>query len=153
MFKTSLPAQQRFFCGKLVKSHNANGQLNNHPNKQTKKKRRTKRNKKRHECFKNKKNKKEKKKKNPDCSLFLKSGRSNSEILSKKNTVKEMGNKLKWLVHLCAQIYDALMRCCWQILLVKPSSRNKQGLSQSLSYSGSPVLQEENLFFRPTDPG
>lgn len=43
-----------------------------------------------------------------------------------------MGNKLKWLVHLCAQIYDALMRCCWQILLVKPSSRNKQGLSQSL---------------------
>lgn len=46
-----------------------------------------------------------------------------------------MGNKLKWLVHLCAQIYDALMRCCWQILLVKPSSGNKQGLSQSLSYS------------------
>lgn len=36
MFKTSLPAQQHFFCGKLVKSHNANGQLNNHPNKQKK---------------------------------------------------------------------------------------------------------------------
>lgn len=62
-----------------------------------------------------------------------------------------MGNKLKWLVHLCAQIYDALMRCCWQILLVKPSSRNKQGLSQSLSYSSSLVLQKENI--RPTDPG
>lgn len=60
-----------------------------------------------------------------------------------KNTVKEMGNKLKWLVHLCAQIYDALMRCCWQILLVKPSSRNKQGLSHSLSYSSSPVLRRK----------
>lgn len=144
MFKTSLPAQQHFFCGKLVKSHNANGQLNNHPNKQTKRKEEEQNEIK--SVTSASKIKKEKKKKNPDCSLFLKSGRSNSEILSKKNTVKEMGNKLKWLVHLCAQIYDALMRCCWQILLVKPSSRNKQGLSQSLSYSGSPVLQEENLF-------
>lgn len=62
-----------------------------------------------------------------------------------------MGKKLKWLVHLCAQIYDALMRCCWQILLVKPSSRNKQGLSQSLSYCSSLVLKKENV--RPTDPG
>lgn len=70
---------------------------------------------------------------------------------NKTNTVKGMGNKLKWLVHLCAQIYDASMRCCWQILLVKPSSRNKQGLSQSLSYSSSLVLQKENV--RPMDPG
>lgn len=52
---------------------------------------------------------------------------------------------------MCSEIYDALMRCCWQILLVKPSSTNKQGLSQSLSYSGSPVVQRENL--RPMDPG
>lgn len=66
----------------------------------------------------------------------------------KKNTVKEMGNKLKWLVHLCAQIYDASVRCCWQILLVKPSSRNKQGLSQSLSYSSSLVLQKRTLGLR-----
>lgn len=54
-----------------------------------------------------------------------------------------MGNKLKWLVHLCAQIYDALMRCCWQDITIKPSSNNKQGLSQSLSYSSSPSPTKE----------
>lgn len=90
--------------------------------------------------------------------LFPYSGHSNSKKFprngkkkKKKTLLNEMGNQLKWLVHLCAQIYDALMRCCWQILLVKPSSRNKQGLSQSLSYSCSLVLQTENV--RPTDPG
>lgn len=86
---------------------------------------------KRHECLKTQ----------TDCSLSI--IRPSEFFFPKENTVKQMGNKLKWLVHLCAQIYEALMRCCWQILLGKPSSRTKQGLSQSLSYSSSPKREPE----------
>lgn len=44
---------------------------------------------------------------------------------------------------MCSEIYDALMRCL--LADIKPSSTTKQGLCQSLSYSGS--YKERNLFF------